>query len=313
MNRRLAWVVVSMVLVQACNCGEPGPGSDAGTPDAGLDAGADGGRDAGPGEGDAGTDAGTGSLAALYVHLDGQLHRADPLTGELTPVGPTGQTWIALAWDDSAQVARAIIGNFSPVGGAATPRLATVDLCTGAVTPGPVLAVGGTQVRRAEALARDPDGGAFFLTFGRTGTAAATQYVSESTGTVDVGTGAVTVRGDHQTLQDDGDGLLFHQGALLLLDVATDLNQGALYRLEPSTGAATKLVDVGPKVLRVAGDPTRGVVFASYGDVAGTNRGLGTLDAATGVLTRLDAGLPDSRSPGVNISGLLVAPPPRCP
>jgi hypothetical protein len=304
------WLVLLLVALQGCNCGEvsasPDAG-DAGSLDAGVDAGA---PDAGAP--DAGTPDG-GASRVLFAHLGGRLVRVDPVTGSLTEVGPTGQTYLALAWDQPAGVTRAIVGNFSPPGGAPTPRLGTIDLCTGALDAGPAITINGTQVRRAEALATNPDGGAAVITVGTSGTGAATQFVSESNGTVDLVTGAVTVRGNHQTLQDDGDGLLFAGGQLYLHDVATDLGQGALYRLDPLTGAATKFVDLGAKVLRITNDPSRGVLFVAYGETNGTGRGIGTLDLDAGVFTKLGPDLADGSYPGASFTMLQALPSPSCP
>jgi hypothetical protein len=218
-----------------------------------------------------------------------------------------------LAWDETAGVARAILSPYTTLGGAPTPRLATIDLCTGALTPGPAISVNAAQVRRSEGLARDPVTGTFYVTVGRTGTGTATEFLSESTGTIDVSTGAVSVLGNHQTYQDDGDCLTFVGSNLQLLDVATATNQGAVYTINKTNGQATKLVDVGPRVLRIATDPTRGVVFATYGEGAGVARGVGTVDLGTGALTRLGADLPDASYPGNQFTALLSAPAPVCP
>ena len=97
-----------------CNCGD-----DVGASDAGRDGGStsvDSGSvliDAGPLSADAGmADAGVRNV--LYAHLKGTLVKVDLSNGQLTTVDPTGQTWLALAWDDSAKLARVVTGNFSP-------------------------------------------------------------------------------------------------------------------------------------------------------------------------------------------------------
>jgi hypothetical protein len=321
MNARL-WALLPMMAFPGCNCGEVGPGSDGGDDGGVLDAGAPdaGTPDAGTpdaGAPDAGApDAGTpdaGSPRVLFGHIGGRLVRLDADTGALTEVGPTGQPYLAAAWDARAGVVRAIIGNFSPVGGAPTPRLGTLDLCTGALDAGPTITLNGVQVRRAEAMMTNPDGGATVITVGTSGTGTPTQYLSESNGTVDLATGAVTVRGQHQTLQDDGDGLVFIGGQLYLHDVATDLGQGALYRLDPATGAATKAVDLGSKVLRITNDTTRGVLFVAFGETDGTARGIGTLDLDAGTFTRLGPDLPDALYPGASFTLLQALPPLTCP
>jgi hypothetical protein len=228
-------------------------------------------------------------------------------------VGTTGKPYIALAWDPQAQLTRAIIDTYTPLGTPPTPKLATIDLCNAILTAGPALTLNGVQVRRSEGLARNPDGGAFAITFGTSGTGASTEFLSESNGTVDVATGAVTLRGNHQTLQDDGDSLFYLGDVLHLHDVASASNAGALYRINPTTGAATLAVNVGPRVLRLAWDPTRGVLFCAYGEANGTARGLCTLNPTTGVFTKLGPDLPNTLYPGQSFVGLLSAPEPVCP
>lgn len=348
MNRLLATVTVTLaafVLFPSCNCGGPGvetdAGVDSGLPDAGApDAGApDAGEpDAGvadAGSSDAGasdagaTDAGTmdagapdagaadagadAGFNALFAHIGGRLVLVNPLTGALTELGPTGQQYLALAWDVPGGVARAVIDTYSPVGGSPTPRLGVIDLCTGNIDAGPPISVGATQVRRAEALAQQPDSGAFFITVGRAGTGASSEFLTESNGTVNVSTGAVTIHGNHQTLQDDGDALTFVGPTLYLLDIATALNQGTLYSVDTVSGQATARASVGPRALRIAWDATRQVLFVAYGETTGTNRGIGTLDLDSGVITPLGANLPDMLYPSANFTGLLSAPARTCP
>lgn len=295
---------------------------DAGsTADAGSNS-SDGGPmpDGGPGNRDAGEiDAGPvgasdgGPRNALYAHIAGYLVVVDVTSGALTEVGPTGQQYIALAWDETAGVTRAVIGNFTPLGGATTPKLGTIDLCTGVVTVGPNVSVDSVQVRRSEALTRDPSTGVFYVTVGRNGTAADTEFISESVGTIDVATGAVTVLGNPQTLQNDGDGLAFVGQTLELLDVATGLNQGALYRIDKTNGQATKVSDPGARVLRIAFDASRGVMFAAYGEGTGTARGIGTLSLDSGALTPLGADLQDASYPSNQFTALVSVPLPSCP
>lgn len=137
--------------------------------------------------------------------------------------------------------------------------------------------------------------------------------LSESNGTIEVATGAVTLLGNHNTLQDDGDNLVFVGGTLYLLDVASATNQGAVYSIDKATGAATKVVDTGPTTLRLAHDRTRGVVFAAYGAANGTMRGIATVNLATGAPTVLGTGVPNASYAGQNFTGLLSAPAPVCP
>jgi hypothetical protein len=102
-------------------------------------------------------------------------------------------------------------------------------------------------------------------------------------------------------------------GVLYLHDVATDLGLGALYRLDSVTGAATKTVDLGSKVVRITNDLSRGVLFVAYGETNGTGRGIGTLDIDAGVFTKLGADIPDTSYPGAQFTMLQALPRPTCP
>lgn len=236
-------------------------------------------------------------------------------TGAITDVANTGQTWIVLAWDGVAKVARVIAPPYSPVGGAAAPKLGTIDLCTGVITAGPAITVEGTQVRRAEGLAQDPATGTFYITVGRTGTTAATEYITDENGTVDIATGAVTIHGAHTTLQNAGDILMVAGSTLHLLDVATGTNTGMLYTLDKTTGIASAPLTTGATTLRVAYDPTREVVFTGVGTGAppsASARSIGKLNLVTGASTPLGTVLAEGTYGGQQFNGLISVPPPKC-
>ena len=263
-------------------------------------------------------DAGDGgpTLNALFAHIDQKLLSVDPGTGAVSEVGPTAQTTVTGAWDATAKVARVILGHYTPLGGATTPKLGTIDLCTGTVTPGPNITLGGNHVRRAESLVQDPATGTFWISVGTTGTAANTEFTTERVGTVDVATGIVTQVGTHQTYQDDGDSMTFIGSKLHLLDVATNINAGGLYELNPTNGAATKVSESGPDVRRIAWDSSRSLLFVTFGDNAepnATKRSIQTMAPATGMLTKLGPDLDDATYPGLHFNAIFVAPKPVCP
>jgi len=317
-------VVIGLSALAACESeSSPTPlttppidGVDAATPDGG------GGTDSAPPPVDAGNDAtaadtGTdaGTLNALYAHLNQTLVRVNPDTGALTSVGSTGLPWIVLAWDNVAKVARVVVDVYSPVGGAATPKLGTIDLCTGAVTAGPAITLDGTQVRRAESLVQDPASGTWYVGFGTAGTAAATEFLSERSGTIDVATGAVTAIGTHDTFQDDADIMMVAGGSLYLLDVATSNNTGGLYVVDKTTGAAATPLVTGSTLLRVAYDPTRDVVFTAAGtgtEPNAANRSIGKLNRTTGANTPLGPVVATGQYGNLHFNGLLSAPAPDC-
>lgn len=279
---------------------------DASGTDSAADAGADAATDASDG----------GALNALFAHIDKKLVAVNPTTGALTDVGTTNQEWIVLAWDDTAKVARVVLDPYSPVNGAAAPKLGTINLCDGTITEGPAITLGGVQVRRVESLAQHPSTGVFHIGFGTTGTGAATEFLSERNGTVDVTTGAVTAVGMHQTHQDDADTFTFVGSVLRLLDVATTNNTGSLYVLDPVTGNVSAPLLTGPNLLRVAYDKTRDVVFTAFGTGADPNaasRSIGKLNLTTGANTPLGTVLAADTYGNTHFNGLVSAPPPVCP
>jgi hypothetical protein len=294
--------------------GVVGTGGTASPSDAGPDASEDGGPSPTT---DSGAETGTadaGPLNALFAHINGILVRVNPETGALTEVGPTGQGYIVLTWDHVAKVVRVISDPYSPVGGAAAPRLGVMNLCTGVITGATPLTVGTTAVRRAEGLAQHPDTGAFWITYGVTGTGAPQQYLTEANGTVDIATGAVTFVGNHQTLQDDGDLLLFLGSTLQLLDIAVGSNAGSLYTVNQTTGAVTVRANVGPTVVRVAQDPTRNLLFGMVGggSTSSLSRGLVIVNPDTGANTPVGPRLPDATYQGQAFTSLISVPEPGC-
>jgi len=284
----------------------PGPGNDGGDP------GIDGGSDAGA---DTGTDA--GATTALFAHINQTLVSVNVTTGAVTDIGPTGQANLVFAWDRVANVARVVLDSYTPVGVAVgTPKLGTIDLCTGTVTPGPSITVGGVTVLRAEGFAQNPVTGGFHIAVGTSGTGAATQYLTSQNGAIDVTTGAVTIAGSHQTHQDDGDSLTFIGSSLRLLDVATDRCSCSVYTIDTATGAASNPVATGTGVLRIAHDPVTGKLFTAYGmgtPPSTTARSIGTLDPATGTNTPLGTVLAAGTYAGAHFAGLMPAPQPICP
>ena len=309
-------------------CGDDTEASPATVPEAGapdtsspaVDSG--GGNDSGGGS-DTGTTTDAGSDAdaaappnALFAHINQKLVTINPTTGAVTDVGATNEQWIVFAWDDTAKVARVITKPYSPVGGTASPKLGTINLCTGVITDGPAITLNAVQVRRAEGLVQDPATGTFYVTFGTEGTSAPSEFLSEKNGTINVTTGAVTLAGSHDTLQDDGDYLMVVGNTLKLLDVASANNTGALYTLDKVTGVTSSPVTTGATLLRVAYDKTRDVVFTASGtgaDGAATNRVIGTLNQTTGATTPLGAALGAGTYGDGNFNALMSAPAPSCP
>ncbi len=261
--------------------------------------------DADQGDASDAADAGP-ALNGLYTHLDGKLISVDPVTGATNEIGPTGQPgYVVFAWDDTAKVARVITSPAESATVTAMPKLGTINLCTGAITSGPAITLNGTQVLRAEGLAQDPGTGTFYVAFG-TVAGSSNWYRSENSGTIDIATGFVTKIGSHNTTQDDADAITFVGNVLYLVDT------GSIYSIAKATGVAT-LVSNASSSLHIAYDPTRDVTFGSIGQTDATGRGVATVNLSTGALTKLGAGIPDTTSPGKQITALVSAPKPVCP
>ncbi|MCA9601638.1 MAG: hypothetical protein KC417_06430 [Myxococcales bacterium] len=298
-----------------------GDSSSSGTaPDAATDAAVDGAND------DAATiDASTEDAAtadadsgpqpkpySLFAHFDGSLYSVNATTGALTEIGATGQTYIVLEWDDEAGVMRVIADPYSDNGGPATPKLGTIDLCSGTVTKGTALVEDTTDVRRAEGLAKDPESGTWWITYGTVGNTTPTQYISNRIGTVNIETGAVTYKAAVDTLQDDGDILEFEGSTLFALDIATVNNQGNLYEVNQTTGAQTVGASTGPSVLRIAYHPVEQVMYAATGTPSYQNRGIGTLNTTTGVVTPIGSYISNAEHPSQQFTSLAFARAPDC-
>ncbi len=242
---------------------------------------------------------------ALYAHIARTLVRVDPTAGTLSPVGPTGTEYLALAWDSRARVVRVISDSIT------TPKIGTIDLCTGTITAGPRVRVGTVDLTKAESLAQDPTTGIFYATVDADRSAGNTN-LSEATATLDVSTGVATVIGLHDTLQDDGDSLTFIDAELLLLDVAQPTASG-VYTIDKANGRASLVATTAGSLLRLAYDDSRALLFVALGAGNATGRRIATMNRTSGAFTNLSFLLPDDMYRGELFTGLLSVPEPTCP
>ncbi len=240
----------------------------------------------------------------LFAFLDDKLFRVDSVTAGLTEVGPLGVgagTFASAAWDPEAGVARLVTSAFS------APTLATVDLCTGTVTQGARLSLDGTDLGQIEGFTIDLASNTVYASVDadRGGV-----FLSEAIGTVDPTTGAVTVLGTVDTLQDDIDQLSWVDGEVIGLDVL--VGTGAeLYDVNTTTGATTVRASVPEVVNRLVYDPARGRFLAA---TARENpRRLVEVDPDTGGLTTIGNTHTDAEHGGLTIDAIVIAPDPNCP
>lgn len=240
----------------------------------------------------------------LFAFLNGSLYRIDPDTAALTVVGETGLGVASLAdaeWDASAGVARVVVSAFT------APSLATVDLCTGAITTGPRLSHEGLDLIVSEGFTIDPATGTLYASIdGDRGGS----FLSELAATLDPATGAATSLGAVDTLQDDLDQLAWADGTLVGLDVL--VGTGAqLYDVNTTTGATALRANVAEQVNRIAYDVARSRLVATT--ARETPRRLVEIDLTTGALTTIGTTHTDAEHGGATIDAIFVAPAPTCP
>ncbi|HMV66482.1 MAG TPA: hypothetical protein PKA64_06495, partial [Myxococcota bacterium] len=232
---------------------------------------------------------GTDRRGPLLAIFGDQLAEVDVITGAATPTGVTlsAADLVELAWDPASNAWYALRR------GVAGPTLATVDLCTGAVTDVAPLQVAGT-IFAAEAFTIDAAGVAVVSV-----SLNAADSLSETLADVDLQTGALSNLRPLDTAQDDLDEMFtdggvwgadaylcpggwctqvgavdaagaMHALTTLALHLTTltfdadataiyayNLDQGAdqdaLYRIDPSTGAETLLGPIDPVGLYTTG------------------------------------------------------------
>ncbi len=283
--------------------------ADAGFPEA--DAGFDGGfSDAGFSAPDAGfdgglSDAGTATVApSLFLFVNSTLARFEVQSAELAELGPTGFGPLGIlstiADTSSSGVVRALV-DFTTA-----PTLATVDLCTGAVTRGLRIRINGNPAPVAEGMAMDDTGTAFISVK----TTAVAGTITNAIARLDLATGEATVLGPVTTLQNDVDQLTFGDGVLYALDVNTNVGRAGIYSVNRTTGATTLIVETTDLLRRMVWDPSRHGLIGTTADTP--DRQLVSIDLVSGALTPLAATYALSQQGGQLVDSLLLAPAPAC-
>lgn len=321
---KVSWAAVLITLSAACadeQVQQPlvDAGPDLLVVDAGLDAGAatDAGiLDAAADEGvaDAGdVDAGI-QPRFIYTLMAGDLVQVNLDTGTHETIGATGHTFVSLAWDNIANVARVIYDINMP--GESTAKVGTIDLCTGVITPGVTLHIGAMDLTYAEGFAQDPATGTFWVSYPTVG--AGNQYATNRVGTVDVTTGEVTFVGTVTSEQNDVDSMTFVDGAIIFADVARSTPTTEVYRATPPTSGTAMtqtLIVRAPTdaITRIAYDANNDQVLVLNAVTTSMDRHAAVMNRETGETTRLIPSLDASVYPGASYFAMLVAPPPVCP
>ncbi len=275
--------------------------------DARVDATAD--ADAGDAAGDATSgdaDAAAPEPENLYLVIRDSLVTVDPESADYTMVGSTGllvDSVIAGAWDPVSEVPYVIVFDDS----LDEPRLGTIDLCTGAVTPGARLSIGMTGVGYAEGTVVDPATGTLFVSVSAPSVA---DYLSETFGSVNVATGAVTALGVVSPIQEDIDAMTFSD-EILALDVDSSSGARAIYSVSATSGATTPLATLTEPLIGIAYSRARGQLFAYR--FATPNRELVTIDLEAESVTPIGTIHTDADFAGGTMGGFFFAPRPTCP
>ena len=191
----------------------------------------------------------------LYGASDAdELLLIDPATGGATSVGPFGFTSVQdLAFDPDTGTLYGVDG--------VTDQLITIDEATGAG-----VAVGPLGLNGAGGLAFDPDAAKLYAT-------SPSDLLA-----VDTATGAATAVGPHGV--GTMSGLAFDPFADVLYGVS--LSQNNLYTLDPETGAATYVGNLGTFVYCLASSSSPGTI---YGVDSSSIVQLITIDTATALVT----------------------------
>jgi len=243
------------------------------------------------------------ALNTLYGHVAGILGRFELTTGAFVEIGPTNKPSIAMAYDTKAGVMRVITD------GGSAPAIGTINLCTGAITAGPLMKVGATKLDVAEALGYDSKNDVAYATIDADHMGTTT---SEALGKVDMGNGATTSVGAFGALTD-GDSMTFIGPTAYVIDTQTANTTTILYTVNTSTGAAKKVVNVDVGVIRVAYDSSRDVLFVAYVSTDKKVRRVAQMDRTTGVMTPVGTGIPEAMYAAASINALASAPRPSCP
>jgi hypothetical protein len=243
----------------------------------------------------------------IFATFNGVLVRIDPDTAKLTVVGTLSnpavpaQTFsdVSMHWSGEGNTAMTVLGFMSP-------RLATVDLCTAKVVPGPTMSRAATPNLVVEGIARHPNG-TWYVSSGN-----AVSTLTPNLSTLNPTTGVITsLGGSVVTLQNDQDLLFFKDDVLWSFDVDTNANQTELFTLNLATGIDTNVVTVtqNDETLRVAYDGSRGKAFGwRVGD-----RNLLEVNLSTGAATALGETHPANMFASATIRAFFIAPSVVCP
>lgn len=226
-----------------------------------FDSGSDDARTVDAGAVDAGsetTDAGVPEPRDLYVFIGTELYALDDETAEATLVGESDLGPITRA--TFVPSVDAIVGVYDNPG---TPKLATIDVCTGEATHLANLTIPGNFI---DGIDIDPATGTVFATVSANGTHPA-DGAAEHFVRLNVSTGVATSEGDLTGIAD-ADHLLLALPSPLVGNNDSEGNQLVLFTFDPITRIAFE-VRSGPRTVRLTAH--LGQIFAAgiEGEIAG--------------------------------------------
>ncbi|RMH41637.1 MAG: hypothetical protein D6689_10610 [Deltaproteobacteria bacterium] len=223
--------------------------------------------------GDARSPDATPAGMVLYGIVSGRLVTIDTTTGDASDVGAVGLEITRATWDEGSGTVYGVYDN------TIAPKLATIDLCTGAATHAVNLTIPGNLI---DGFDFEAASGTLYASVTADGNYPP-DHRTEQLVTIDPVTGRSTVVANYTGTLTDGDVLLLDLPQPLAIDTDTSNSTVTLYDLSLASAAATNERTTGPP-LTVFETVHQGVIYALGGDGAIEGQ-IVTLDPTTGVPT----------------------------
>lgn len=172
----------------------------------------------------------------LYAIVANRLVTIDTATGDATDIGATGLTVTRSVYDPSSDTVFGIYDNTS------APKIATIDVCTGAATHLVNMSLPGNFV---DGLSFDPVSGQLYAAVSANGSFPS-DGSAEHLVTVDTATGTTTTVGDFTGGLLDGDTLLLELAQPIAIDGDSGAQTIDIFNVDPSTAVTSNARSAGP-------------------------------------------------------------------